>query len=80
MLSQEDFCDRAKDFTLLKDVEGKYFTFDAIVVPAPPAPAPTAASLATAMSTNLTTQIKAANVTSDDAISFKVYSYIRECI
>ena len=28
MLSQEDFYDRAKDFTLLKDVEGKYFTFD----------------------------------------------------
>lgn len=27
MLSQEDFYDRAKDFTLLKDVEGKYFTF-----------------------------------------------------
>ena len=28
MLSQEDFYDRAKDFTLLKDVEGKYYTFD----------------------------------------------------
>ena len=28
MLSQEDFYDRAKDFTLLKDVEGKYFTLD----------------------------------------------------
>ena len=28
MLSQEDFYDRAKDFTLLKDVEGKYFTFE----------------------------------------------------
>ena len=28
MLSQEDFYDRAKDFALLKDVEGKYFTFD----------------------------------------------------
>ena len=28
MLSQEDFYDRAKDFTLLKDTEGKYFTFD----------------------------------------------------
>src|SRR5574344_1665620 len=28
MLSQEDFYDRAKDFALLKDTEGKYFTFD----------------------------------------------------
>ena len=28
MLSQEDFYDRAKDFALLKDVEGKYFTYD----------------------------------------------------
>ena len=28
MLSQEDFCDRAKDFALFKDVDGKYFTFD----------------------------------------------------
>ena len=28
MLSQEDFYDRAKDFTLLKDVDGKYFTLD----------------------------------------------------
>ena len=28
MLSQEDFYDRAKDFALLKDVHGKYFTFD----------------------------------------------------
>ena len=28
MLSQNDFYDRAKDFTLLKDVEGKYFTLD----------------------------------------------------
>lgn len=28
MLSQEDFYDRAKDFALLKDVDGKYFTFD----------------------------------------------------
>ena len=28
MLSQEDFYERAKDFALLKDVEGKYFTFD----------------------------------------------------
>lgn len=28
MLSQEDFYDRAKEFSLLKDVEGKYFTFD----------------------------------------------------
>ena len=28
MLSQEDFYDRAKDFCLLKDVEGKYFTLD----------------------------------------------------
>jgi molecular chaperone HtpG len=27
-LSQEDFYDRAKDFCLLKDVEGKYFTLD----------------------------------------------------
>ena len=28
MLTQEDFYDRAKDFTLLKDVEGKYFTLE----------------------------------------------------
>lgn len=28
MLSQEDFYNRAKDFSLLKDVEGKYFTFE----------------------------------------------------
>ena len=28
MLSQEDFYDRAKDFALMKDVEGKYFTFE----------------------------------------------------
>ena len=28
MLTQEDFYDRAKDFALLKDVDGKYFTFD----------------------------------------------------
>ena len=28
MLSQEDFYDRAKDFTLLKDTEGKFFTLD----------------------------------------------------
>lgn len=28
MLSQEDFFDRAKDFALLKDVDGKYFTYD----------------------------------------------------
>lgn len=28
MLSQEDFYDRAKDFALFKDVDGKYFTFD----------------------------------------------------
>ena len=28
MLSQEDFYDRAKDFTLMKDTEGKYFTFE----------------------------------------------------
>ena len=28
MLSQDDFYDRAKDFALLKDVEGKYFTYD----------------------------------------------------
>ena len=28
MLSQEDFFERAKDFALLKDVEGKYFTFE----------------------------------------------------
>ena len=28
MLSQEDFYDRAKDFSLLKDTEGKYFTFE----------------------------------------------------
>jgi molecular chaperone HtpG len=28
MLTQDDFYDRAKDFALLKDVEGKYFTFE----------------------------------------------------
>ena len=28
MLSQEDFYNRAKDFALLKDIEGKYFTFE----------------------------------------------------
>ncbi len=28
MLSQEDFYDRAKDFCLLKDVDGKHFTLD----------------------------------------------------
>lgn len=28
MLSKEDFYDRAKDFALFKDVDGKYFTFD----------------------------------------------------
>ncbi len=28
MLTQDDFYDRAKDFALLKDVEGKYFTLD----------------------------------------------------
>ena len=28
MLSQEDFFDRAKDFALFKDVDGKYFTFE----------------------------------------------------
>ena len=28
MLSQEDFYDRAKDLALLKDVDGKYFTYD----------------------------------------------------
>jgi len=28
MLSQEDFYDRAKDFALMKDVDGKYFTFE----------------------------------------------------
>ncbi len=28
MLSQEDFYDRAKDFSLLKDTDGKYFTYD----------------------------------------------------
>ena len=28
MLTQEDFYDRAKDFALLKDVDGKYFTLD----------------------------------------------------
>lgn len=27
MLSQDDFYDRAKDFALLKDVDGKYFTY-----------------------------------------------------
>lgn len=28
MLSQDDFYDRAKDFALLKDVDGKYFTYN----------------------------------------------------
>ena len=28
ILSEENFYDRAKDFALMKDVEGKYFTFD----------------------------------------------------
>lgn len=28
MLSQDDFYDRAKDFSLFKDVEGKYFTYE----------------------------------------------------
>jgi molecular chaperone HtpG len=28
MLSQDDFYDKAKDFALMKDVDGKYFTFD----------------------------------------------------
>ena len=28
MLSEPDFYDRAKDFALLKDVEGKYYTYD----------------------------------------------------
>ncbi len=28
MLSEESFYDRAKDFALLKDIEGKYFTFE----------------------------------------------------
>ena len=28
MLSENDFYDRAKDFSLFTDVEGKYFTFD----------------------------------------------------
>jgi molecular chaperone HtpG len=28
MLSQEDFYDRAKDFSMMKDTDGKYFTFD----------------------------------------------------
>ncbi len=28
MLSQEDFYERAKDFALMKDTEGKYFTFE----------------------------------------------------
>ena len=28
MLSQEDFYDRAKDFALLKDTEGKYYTYE----------------------------------------------------
>lgn len=28
MLSQDDFYERAKDFALFKDVDGKYFTFD----------------------------------------------------
>ncbi len=28
MLTQEDFYERAKDFSLMKDVDGKYFTFE----------------------------------------------------
>ncbi len=28
LLTQEDFFDRAKDFALFKDIDGKYFTFD----------------------------------------------------
>ena len=28
MLSQEDFYDKAKNFALLKDIDGKYFTYD----------------------------------------------------
>ena len=28
MLSEQDFYDKAKNFALLKDVEGKYFTYD----------------------------------------------------
>ena len=28
MLSQEDFYDKAKNFSLLKDIDGKYFTYD----------------------------------------------------
>ncbi len=28
MLSQEDFYDRAKEFALLKDIEGKYYTYE----------------------------------------------------
>ena len=28
MLSQDDFYDRAKDFALLKDIDGKFFTFE----------------------------------------------------
>ncbi|TGX82692.1 molecular chaperone HtpG [Palleniella muris] len=28
MLSQQDFYDRAKEFALLKDIEGKFFTYD----------------------------------------------------
>lgn len=28
MLSQEEFYDRAKDFALLKDVDGKFFTYE----------------------------------------------------
>ena len=28
MLSQEDFYDRAKDFALFKDIDGKYFTYE----------------------------------------------------
>ena len=28
MLTEESFCDRAKDFALFKDIEGKFFTFD----------------------------------------------------
>lgn len=28
MLSQQDFYDRAKDFSLFKDIDGKYFTYD----------------------------------------------------
>ena len=28
MLSQDDFYDRAKDFALMKDIDGKYYTYD----------------------------------------------------